>query len=115
MAVGHSQLGQNFVHRARQTLGTCGPKRRELGRALIELGPRLSLERFELANVEACRVDEIELRLRLLAGANDVVERAAILLAESKQDVASPSHLLESRRIELHGALILLELAGEGL
>ncbi len=59
------------------------------------------------------RVDQIELGARLGAGANDFGDRAAVLLRQSKQQVAPAPDLLEACRIEVDGRLVLGQLAGQ--
>src|SRR6185437_5255127 len=57
----------------------------------------------------------VELRLRLIAGVNGVVECAAILLREAKQEITTSSHGVQPAGIELHGRPVLLEVTRERL
>ena len=50
-----------------------------------------------------------------LAGANDVGQRAAVLLGETEQQVAATPHVVETRRIEVDRRLVVLELARQRL
>ena len=105
--VGHAEIGQHFVHGARQSLGACRAKRRERGRALVQRGARRALALLERAKVEPGRVDEIELLSRGSARRDDVGERGAVLLREPEEQIAPPTHFLEALGIELDGRLVL--------
>jgi hypothetical protein len=88
-------------------------ERRELERGGRERALRLGVPLFELPDVERSAVDEIELRARHAQRHGDGVERRPVLLREAKDQIAPALHLGETRRIEIDGALVLIELARE--
>ena len=116
MSVGHPEIRQHLVDRARQSLGAAL-------RAARSAAPpsRPSAARASRSRVSSCRMSSPAESTRSssarasLPVSNDARQRAAVLLRQPEQHVAPAPHVLESLRIELHGRLVLLELARQRL
>jgi hypothetical protein len=110
-SVGHAEVREHLFDRAGQALGRRLPHRGERGGRLDEPLPRMGLARVERLQVDAGRIDEIELLARLPAGLDHLGQPGPVLLAQPEDQIPAALHLGEAVGIELHGALVLDQLA----
>src|SRR5690348_62373 len=115
MAVWHAKVRQQLIDARRESVRCCRTQFGELGGALLEPVTCVTLARLELSQIEAGRVDEVELLARPAARLENIGERRAILLREPEEEIATRTDLVEPRRIEVDRSLVLFELARECL
>src|SRR5687767_4711996 len=66
-----------------------------------------------MLEIERRRIHEIELGAGGAPGLDDIGQRGTVLLAEAKEEVSTPLDLLQACGIELHAALVGLELPSQ--